>query len=172
MRALLRRSHRRFKGNCSMWYMYSDWCVVLSNGLIITRNCFRDAFTQQTARMAVDALSARNRTVRGEPRRVSLCDLGYCRVGIDEGYEAMFPSNHSMHDSAGFPLINKATFPDIAGLVAYAHSKPPMKMEWYLNSCWHGGPKFNTTRNYEGDVRALQTFKFVSSLLLFNPFFY
>ena len=122
-------------------------------------NCFRDAFTQQTAHMAVDALAARNRTVKGEPGLVSLCDLGYCRVGIDEGYEARF-ANGSMHDSAGLPLINKQTFPDIAALVAHAHAQPNMKMEWYLNSCWHGGPQFNTTRNYEGDVRALQQLRF------------
>ena len=124
-------------------------------------NCFRNVFTQQTAHMSVDALSARNRTVKGEPGLVSLCDLGYCRVGIDEGYEARSP-NGSMHGPAGLPLINKQAFPDIAALVAHAHSKPNMKMEWYLNSCWHGGPQFNTTRNYEGDVRALQGFKFVS----------
>ena len=34
-------------------------------------NCFRNHFTQQTARMAIDALAVRNRTVKGEPGLVS-----------------------------------------------------------------------------------------------------
>jgi hypothetical protein len=46
------------------------------------------------------------------------------------------------------------------GLVAHAHAQPNMKIEWYLNSCFRGGPQFNTTANYEGDVRALQDFGF------------
>eukprot|EP01043_Picozoa_sp_COSAG02_P004413 COSAG02_NODE_114_length_35585_cov_149.458293_14_plen_224_part_00 len=124
-------------------------------------NCFRNHFTQQTARMAIDALAVRNRTVKGEPGLVSLCDLGYCRMGIDEGYEKMYPNNHSFHDwFSGLPLVDKTTFHDMQGLVAHAHAQPNMKIEWYLNSCWMGGPQFNTTFNYEGDVRALQNYGF------------
>ena len=35
----------------------------------------------------IDALTAKNRTVSGWDTPVSLCDLGYCMVGIDEGWE-------------------------------------------------------------------------------------
>ena len=34
---------------------------------------------------AVDAVVAKNRTVKGWEGKVSLCDLGYCSAGIDEG---------------------------------------------------------------------------------------
>ena len=30
---------------------------------------------------------AKNRTVKGWDGKVSLCDLGYCSVGVDEGWE-------------------------------------------------------------------------------------
>ena len=33
-----------------------------------------------------DALAAKNRTVKGWDGQVSLCDLGYCTAGVDEGY--------------------------------------------------------------------------------------
>ena len=36
---------------------------------------------------AIDALAAKNRTVKGWDGKVSLCDLGYCMAGIDEGWE-------------------------------------------------------------------------------------
>ena len=42
---------------------------------------------QQMIELVVDALSARNRTVSGYDGLVSLCDLGFCSVGIDEGWE-------------------------------------------------------------------------------------
>ena len=35
----------------------------------------------------IDAVVAKNRTVKGWDGKVSLCDLGYCAVGIDEGWE-------------------------------------------------------------------------------------
>ena len=35
----------------------------------------------------IDALTKKNRTVKGWDGKVSLCDLGYCTAGIDEGWE-------------------------------------------------------------------------------------
>ena len=35
----------------------------------------------------IDALSSKNRTVKGWEGKVSLCDLGYCSAGLDEGWE-------------------------------------------------------------------------------------
>ena len=34
---------------------------------------------------AARALVAKNRSVAGEAGKVSLCDIGYCSVGVDEG---------------------------------------------------------------------------------------
>ena len=36
---------------------------------------------------AASALVAKNRTVKGESGMVSLCDLGFCSIGVDEGWE-------------------------------------------------------------------------------------
>ena len=50
----------------------------------------------------IDALAAKNRTVKGWDGKVSLCDLGYCAAGIDEGWEGARPSaDHSGHLSGG-----------------------------------------------------------------------
>ena len=37
----------------------------------------------------IDALAEKNRTVKGWEGKVSLCDLGYCSAGIDEGARAI-----------------------------------------------------------------------------------
>lgn len=50
-------------------------------------NCFRADLYDSRVRAVATALSVRNRTVKGEAGLVSLCDLGYCDVGIGEGYE-------------------------------------------------------------------------------------
>ena len=43
----------------------------------------------------IDALAEKNRTVKGWEGKVSLCDLGYCSAGIDEGaYNRAVASTH------------------------------------------------------------------------------
>ena len=42
---------------------------------------------QPMIEQVIDALVAKNRTVPGWDGQVSLCDLGYCTAGIDEGWE-------------------------------------------------------------------------------------
>ena len=111
-------------------------------------NSLRGTAYQTTMQDAVDALVVRNRTVRGEPGLVSLCDMGYCTVGVSEGYEVIGPTNRSMHDRDGNPLINRAHFPDMAGLADYANSRN-IKLGWYLNSCAYGGPQNDSISNYK-----------------------
>ena len=50
-------------------------------------NAFGNRITQDMMVEAVDAVVAKNRTVKGWDGKVSLCDLGYCAVGVDEGWE-------------------------------------------------------------------------------------
>jgi hypothetical protein len=52
-------------------------------------NAFGPRITQDMMVQAVDAMVAKNRTVAGWEGKVSLCDLGYCSVGIDEGWEVI-----------------------------------------------------------------------------------
>jgi alpha-galactosidase len=90
---------------------------------------------QQMIEDAIDALAAKNRTVKGWDGEVSLCDLGYCSAGIDEGWEGCgLGVNGTQHYVNGTPAVNPTTFPDMKGLVDYGHSHG-VKMGWYFNGC-------------------------------------
>lgn len=103
-------------------------------------------------RQAIDAITDKNWTVDGEV--VSLADIGYASVGIDEGWEGCgmgitVKGRKTQHYANGTPAIN-AKFPDMAGLVAYGHSKQ-LRMGWYLNGC-ACGEHVELHQNYAGDV--------------------
>jgi hypothetical protein len=83
----------------------------------------------------IDALAEKNRTVKGWEGKVSLCDLGYCAAGIDEGWEGCgLGANSTQHYLNGTPATNPKLFPDMRGLVEYGHKKN-VKMGWYFNGC-------------------------------------
>jgi hypothetical protein len=116
----------------------------------------------------IDAVVAKNRTVEGWEGKVSLCDLGYCAVGVDEGWEGcgqgvphLNPRTHkpynTQHYANGTPAIN-SKFPDMPGLVTYGHSKG-LTMGWYENGC-ACGEHVELPINYEGDVKLLHDFGF------------
>ena len=66
---------------------------------------------------AAEAMVAKNRTVAGHTSSVSLCDLGYCSVGVDEGWEGCGQgANGTQHAVNGTPTIDSA-FPDMAAMV-------------------------------------------------------
>jgi hypothetical protein len=74
----------------------------------------------------IDALTNRSRTVDGVPTLV--WDIGYRTAGIDGGYEDCI--NNTMHDVNGNPMVNTTLFPDMKGLVQYAHARG-VKMGFY-----------------------------------------
>jgi len=106
----------------------------------------------------IDALAAKNRTVTGWDGPVSLCDLGFCAAGIDEGWEGCGRGvNGTQHYLNGTPATNTALFPDMKGLVDYGHAKG-LKMGWYFNGCGcieRREPASGWDVNYEGDIRSL-----------------
>lgn len=106
----------------------------------------------------IDALTTKNRTVKGWPGKVSLCDLGYCAAGIDEGWEGCgLGVNGTQHFLNGTPATNSKLFPDMKGLVRSGHAKG-LKMGWYLNGCGcveTKEPASGWDVNYEGDIRSL-----------------
>ena len=53
---------------------WRSWYAYFTGGML----------TQNTMEQVIDALVAKNRTVKGWDGPVSLCDLGYCSAGIDE----------------------------------------------------------------------------------------
>jgi alpha-galactosidase len=102
---------------------------------------------------AVDAVVAKNRTVKGWDGQVSLCDLGYCAVGIDEGWEGCGEGvGKSQHYANGTPAVNPK-FPNLKELVDYGHSKN-VKMGFYQNGC-ACGEKTSLDINLQGDISFL-----------------
>ena len=107
---------------------------------------------------AADAASAKNRTVKGWEGKVSLCDLGYCSVGVDEGWEGCGAGiNGTQHDSQGTPTID-AAFPDTGKMVSEIHGKG-LSAGWYLNGC-KCGERAEHEKNYAGDIHSLHDFGF------------
>ena len=74
---------------------------------------------------AIDALVAPMWTVDGKAN-VSLAQVGYRTVGVDEGWENCRGVNASagmrQHDSAGLPLIDHKSFPDTKAMVQEIHA--------------------------------------------------
>ena len=125
-------------------------------------NAFGANINDKTFRDAVDAITAKVWSVEGHSETVSLLDVGYTRVGIDEGWENCSgrDPDHGLrqHDEEGFPMINTDRFPDFKQLVEYGHARN-VKMGWYLNGC-ACGEREERWVNYAGDVQRLAEFGF------------
>ena len=62
-------------------------------------------------------------TVDGEP--TSLCDLGYCDVGLDDNWQQCGKygtEGYTYHDEDGMPVISTDRFPSLKNMTSYAHS--------------------------------------------------
>jgi len=121
-------------------------------------NAFGNRITQDMMMDAAHALAAKNRTVRGWKGEVSLCDLGYCSVGVDEGWEGCGAGvNKTQHDAAGIPTIDDQ-FPDTAKMVDDIHALD-LAAGWYLNGC-KCGEHVELEQNYAGDITSTHKFNF------------
>ena len=69
---------------------------------------------------------------------VSLCDLGYCDVGLDDNWQSCGDKNAApgmhYHDKDGKPIVNHDRFPDFKAMTAHAH-KLGLTSGWYGNNC-------------------------------------
>ena len=111
----------------------------------------------------------RKRDVDGTP--MSLCDLGYCDVGLDDNWQSCGhhgTNRYTYHSDAGFPIVNEERFPDFKAMTTKAHSLG-LTAGWYLNNCIcedHCGDgkdrKETDTKCYNGDAAALIEFGFDS----------
>lgn len=71
----------------------------------------------------------------GREGNVSFADLGYVHAGLDDFWQDCGSGvNGSFHDKDGAPLVNKARFPDLQGMVAYG-ARRGLQVGWYLNNC-------------------------------------
>ena len=120
---------------------------------------FGEEPTQQRIESILPAMVARNWSVDGKP--TSLCDLGYCDVGLDNGWAKCHQSTkngsdtpYSYHTAAGAPIVNTQRFPSMANMTAKAHALN-LTMGWYGNLCGGCQEKNATPAMYAGDVTAL-----------------
>jgi alpha-galactosidase len=86
----------------------------------------------------VDAITSKKRLVDGEP--TSLLNLGFGRVGLDDGWQACGTGwappgrTPSFHAKDGTPLINGSLFPSLKEMVDYGHARGVL-MDMYVLNC-------------------------------------
>ena len=111
----------------------------------------------------MDGMVRRDRQVDGVP--TSLCDLGYCDVGLDDNWQlcgSYGDQAFTYHDEDSKPVVNEALFPDMKSMTDYAHSLG-LTAGWYHNNCicsdHCGDGKVHSEDSgsacYKGDVDAL-----------------
>ncbi|CAE7527082.1 melA, partial [Symbiodinium pilosum] len=121
-------------------------------------NLYGRNITQNVIQNIMDGVVSKKRSVDGVP--TSLCDLGYCDVGVDEGW-AYCPGGHKYmyHDDSGKPIVDVSKFPNMTAMVAHAH-KLGLTAGWYGNVCGLCKESQVTDAMYAGDVAALTAFGF------------
>jgi hypothetical protein len=69
---------------------------------------------------------------------VSLCDLGYCNVGLDDVWQAcdspLAADGMHYHDVKGRPLVNVERFPSMTNMTHFGHDLN-VTVGWYANNC-------------------------------------
>jgi alpha-galactosidase len=151
-------------------------CQSLDNGLALTPprgwrsfNAFHQSNNDTLMREQMRAVLDKSRTVNGNP--TSLAELGFSMVSMDGGWPKCNCSCQHEIDPAlpvcphpngpgstwhnattGAPMVNKDRFPDMQGLVDYAHSLS-LKIGGYLNGCMCSEHK--QPSHYEADTKWL-----------------
>ena len=122
-------------------------------------NAYGNRITQNMMMEAAHALVAKNRSAAGRTGKFSLCDVGYCSVGVDEGWEGCGAGvNHTQHAADGRPTIDTKSFPDTKAMVTDVHALG-LVAGWYLNGC-KCGERTEVLKNYAGDIASLHDFDF------------
>lgn len=148
--------------------------IAIDNGLGLTPpmgwrswNLYGGDVNQDLLEGIMDGMVSRARSVDGVP--TSLCDLGYCDVGLDDNWQLCGDygtDDFTYHSEDGIPLVNVDVFPDMLAMTTYAHSLG-LTAGWYGNNCIckdHCGSgrvhseKDEFMKCYQGDVDALIAF--------------
>ena len=102
---------------CWSWHV-----LAIDNGLGLTPpmgwrswNLFGNDTNQSFMQSIMEGMISKKRLVDGVP--TSLCDLGYCDVGLDEGWENCGAGDkYRYHDDSGDPLIKLTRFPNMTAM--------------------------------------------------------
>ena len=83
-------------------------------------NLFGANVNQSVMEKIMDGMVSKKRKVDGVP--TSLCDLGYCDVGLDDNWQDCKAGHkYHYHDDSGIPVINRERFPDMIAMTSHAH---------------------------------------------------
>ena len=119
-------------------------------------NCYQGNVNQEKMQRVVDAMVAKRHG------GVSLQDLGYANVGLDDGWADCArgrKGDKGFHNPDLSLRINRKLFPDMRQMVNYGHLHG-MRMGWYLNLCLclELGGGAADAEIVRADVRALTDF--------------
>jgi len=98
-------------------------------------NLYGGNVNQEKIEKIMDGMVSKKRTVDGVP--TSLCDLGYCDVGLDDNWQKCGKygaDGLTYHDEEGNPIINTDTFPNMKDMTDHAHGLG-LTAGWYGNNC-------------------------------------
>ena len=87
---------------------------------------FQETFTQAKMEEAIDSIHKRRLS------GLSLQDVGYGDVGLDDGWANCSGVNGSYHDADGELLVDTKKFPSLTSMTERAHSLG-LTIGWYLN---------------------------------------
>jgi alpha-galactosidase len=141
-------------------------CIGINNGLGLlppmgwrSWNQFGGSVTQALMSEVVTGMAARIYSVNGNT--VSLRDLGYSDVGIDDGWQLCHAGvNGGYHTAAGNPIVDTSKFPDLRNFTDNAHNNN-LTAGWYGNNCICSDPS-NNVSHFTGDVASFRAFNFDS----------
>jgi len=126
-------------------------------------NLYGTNFNQSMIESIMDGMVRKHRKVNGIP--MSLCDLGYCDVGIDDGWQAcgQYGPGKALkyHNEDGRPVVDTRKFPDLKAMTDHAH-KRGLTAGWYGNNCICPEQATHAKQFYDGDVKALRAYGFDS----------
>jgi len=125
-------------------------------------NLYGANVNQELITSIMDGMVRKDNTVDGVP--TSLCDLGYCDVGLDDNWQACGKygsEGYTYHQEDGSPVINHDRFPDFKNMTDHAHNLG-LTAGWYGNNCICSDHKIGDRKFYEGDTKALREFGFDS----------
>lgn len=116
----------------------------------------------------MDGLVKRTRKDHATGKAISLCDLGYCDVGLDDTWQRCGSDRAAegmhYHDVGGNPIVNLDRFPSMINMTRHA-TQLGLTTGWYANNCACSDHCRNATECHmqiTQDVKALLEYGFSS----------
>uniref|UniRef100_A0A7S3LNX9 Alpha-galactosidase n=1 Tax=Aplanochytrium stocchinoi TaxID=215587 RepID=A0A7S3LNX9_9STRA len=124
-------------------------------------NLYHGNVNQKLMMSIMDAIVKRDKLVNGKP--TSLCDVGYCDVGLDDNWQLCknIGGKNSYHDAEGKPIVNLSRFPNLKSMNSHAH-KLGLTSGWYGNNCLCKETGNRSTIYYDEDAKATTYYGFDS----------